>query len=43
MTEQPQTVETQEAEKLEYVPPKLEEQGKVEEVTLQGFFGSFSP
>ena len=30
--------------KLTYVQPKLEERGKVEEVTQQGgFFGSFSP
>lgn len=28
---------------LTYVPPKLEENGRVEEVTLQGFFGTFSP
>ncbi|MCA9840236.1 MAG: lasso RiPP family leader peptide-containing protein [Trueperaceae bacterium] len=30
-------------EKLEYTPPKLEEHGNVEEVTLQTFFGTFSP
>ncbi len=30
-------------EKLEYGKPVLKEHGKVEEVTLQGFFGAFSP
>ena len=33
--------------RLTYVPPKLRERGKVEDVTQQsdqgGFFGSFSP
>jgi hypothetical protein len=29
--------------KLEYSPPKLQEHGNVEEVTLQTFFGTFSP
>ena len=30
-------------EKLEYTPPKLQEHGNVEDVTLQTFFGTFSP
>ena len=29
--------------KLTYLTPKLTERGSVQEVTLQGFFGSFSP
>ena len=29
--------------KLEYTPPKLQEHGNVENVTLQTFFGTFSP
>lgn len=29
--------------KLAYTKPKLKEHGSVQEVTLQGFFGSFSP
>ena len=29
--------------KLTYLTPKLTERGNVQEVTLQGFFGSFSP
>jgi hypothetical protein len=29
--------------KLAYVEPKLTKQGKLEEVTGQGFFGGFSP
>lgn len=42
---QPQTPERKpfEEPKLTYVPPKLETHGKVEDVTLQGFFGTFSP
>ena len=33
-----------EAPKLTYVSPELKEQGKVEDLTLQGgFFGTFSP
>ncbi len=30
-------------EKKDYVAPKLQEHGNVEEVTLQTFFGTFSP
>jgi hypothetical protein len=29
--------------KLTYMTPKLKEHGKVEDVTLQGFFGPFTP
>ena len=29
--------------KLTYLTPTLTERGTVQEVTLQGFFGSFSP
>ena len=29
--------------RLTYLTPKLTERGSVQEVTLQGFFGSFSP
>ena len=29
--------------KLSYTTPELKEHGKVEEVTLQTFFGTFSP
>ena len=29
--------------KLTYLTPKLSERGNVQDVTLQGFFGSFSP
>ena len=29
--------------KLIYLTPKLTKRGSVQEVTLQGFFGSFSP
>ena len=29
--------------KLTYLTPKLTERGNVQERTLQGFFGSFSP
>ena len=36
-------VKTFEEPKLSYLTPKLSERGNVQDVTLQGFFGSFSP
>ncbi len=44
-TEAAQKLETQDTpqEKRAYTAPELKEHGSVQEVTLQTFFGSFSP
>ncbi len=39
----PEAVKPFEEPKLTYLTPKLSERGNVQDVTLQGFFGSFSP
>ncbi len=43
MNNQENTVQVEEKAKLDYEAPKLIEHGNVEEVTLQTFFGTFSP
>ena len=44
MTHQEEKIKLEgQEEKLEYNKPELKEHGDVEDVTLQGFFGTFSP